>query len=438
MTAIASLSPSETSSSEQKRAQTCLIRANLIGSLSKELMIGGYVVAFAIQVLDYSNEQISWFLAAIPLVVLLRYPFLDVIRTVPRIYPIRAARCIQVLCMAALLVLPTDWITLPVLFGLAAVFVVGNEFLQNSVWINLVAEVTTRSDRGKFLGRLRTGKLTTAMLFALFGIFLVGDELSRPEHRILLLVVLALLANALFWFWKVAPQPVPDTVRESRGRGQFWTILRTSKLLRRPLALDFVERVIAWPILLVYLVGVLNLPANVLMLYMVAGMLGPVCSVFFWGSRADSTGVRRIYLTYFLASLALYPMLLLVPDFDAVPHQGAQWYVGVAALLLFAFARGVIGAGQGMASSMYKAHYANDGHGFHAMNILSAASQVFSGVLTGIGGLVLAAFADVEIAAHAAGAGSFLWLDPFRLVMIGVVTAFALLGGWIAFGIDHE
>lgn len=437
MTAIISASFSEISSDAQKTAQTYLIRANLIGSLTRDLLVGGYIVAFAVQVLDYSNEQISWFLAAVPMLVVLRYPFLDVIRKVPRIYPTRAARCIQMFCLAALFVLPTDWITLPVLMGLAAVFIFGNDFLQNSVWMNLVAEVTTRSDRGKFLGRLRTAKLTTAMLFALFGMVLVGDELSRSEHRILLLIVMALLANALFWFWRVKPEPVPDQVRDSRGRGQFWLIVRTSKLLRRPLALEFVDRVMSWPILLVYLIGALNMPANVFMLYVVAGMMGPICSVFFWGRRADATGVRKIYLSYFIVSLTLFPILLFVPDFDSVPYQGAQWYVGVIALLLFTFAGGVIGAGHGMAASMYKAHYVNDRHGFHAVNILTAGTKVFTGVLTGIGGLVLALFADVEIASYATGAGGFLWLDPFRLVMIGVVTVFALLGAWISLGIDH-
>lgn len=421
------------SSSAQKTSQTALVYGTLNGAIAKQMVIGPFIVAFAVQVQGFSNAQLSWFLTVLPLLVLLRYPFLDVLRPFPRIKVLHVARAVQISCLAALLILPTDWITLPVLVLIAAWFVFGNEFLQNAVWMNLVAEVSAPSDRGRFLGRLRTWKQTTAMCFALFGFFVVGSELSRAEFSILLVVAGLLLINSLYWYAKVPATPPASDARAFSGRGQAWSILRTNPMLRRPLALSFVNAVLHWPILIVFIVGSLHLPANLLMLTVVAAMTGSIVSEVSWGAKADRSGIKHVFLIYYLGSFALYPLLFFVPDYAAIETGSVQWIIGTIMLLSFYFFSGVLDAGQMMAASMYRAHYLNTPSGFHAVNLLTALTQLFTGLLTALGGVILVTLAVPEPSQSGA-----IWIDPFRVTTITIMLATVAIGVWISTGIALE
>lgn len=419
------VTPEGLSTPTQVVNQGNLIRATLIGPLVKHMVTGPFLVAFAVQVLHLSNGQISTMLTVLPLFVVLRYPLLDSIRAHPRQSISIRSRCIQLICLLALLLLPVQWITLPVLIGIAVLFVYANEFLQNAVWLSLVAEVSARRDRGHFFGRLRTTKDATSLAFALFGFFYVGDVLDRGEHRVLVLVVIALVLNSIFWLRRIPAVPPPDDLRAFSGRGKFLQTLRTSPLMRRPLALVLLNGILDWPILMVYLVGVLNMPANLLMLNVVASMLGPIFSVFLWGKSADALGERRIFRIYYSGALILYPMLLLVPDFDAVGDGSRDWWFGLCALLAFNFLKGILDAGRMMADSMLQARYVGSSEGFHAINIQTMCTQLFAAAMTAVGGLLLAVTADMSAGAIRYGA---IWLDPFRVITIGVVTAAILAG----------
>lgn len=412
--------------------QSVLIRGTINGSLAKDMMLGPLIVAFAVQIAGFSNGQISWFLSLVPLLVVARYPFLDMIRHVPRIAVIRWSRLIQLSCMVALFVLPLDWITLPVLVGLALWFVFGNEFLQNAVWMNLVAEVTTRADRGRFLGKLRTWKQATNMAFLLIGVLLVGDQIDRTEHRILLVIVMALLVNSLLWYRLVPNTAPPAQVGGFAGRGQFRRIVTRSPLMRRPLALTFVGAVLHWPILIVYVVGTLHLPADLLLLCVAASMFGSIVSEFVWGSIGDRLGYRFIFMASFAGAVALYPLLLLVPDYAVADPGGRDWTIGTGALLLFHVLRGILNAGQAMASSMYRAHFLDDADGFHALNILTMLNGLFMAGLTALGGLILVALATTP--PEPVGP---IFIDRFRLITITLMIAAALAGLRLSRGISR-
>ncbi len=413
---------------ENSMDQTRLVRGTLIGSLAKDLILGNFIVAYAVQVLDLSEAEITWFLSVIPLSILLRYPFLDRIRQHPRIQVTIAARWLQLICLTLLLVLPAEWVSLPVLFAIAILFVFANEFFQNAVWINLVAEVSTERDRGRFLGRLRMWKQGTNMSFALFGFFLVGHQLSRGEYQILLLVVIGLLINSLFWYGRVTRHPPPPAVKDFSGKGQFWDILRNHPMMRRPLMMTFVVSVLQWPILIVYLVGTLHMPANVLMLTIVASMSGSIVSEVIWGKAADRYGIKRIFQVYFVGSIALLPILLLIPDFAMVEAGTGQWQIGIIILLIFYFLRGTLEAGQLMAISMYRAHFVNGTGGFHAHNLLTAANQVFLSGLSAIGGYILVASETTGSTPWLSLGFVSLWIDPFRVTSVIILLVAMIVG----------
>ncbi len=407
-----------------KHTQSLLVRGTINGSLAKDMVLGPLVVAFAVQVLGYSNGQISWFLSLIPLIVLVRYPFLDTIRTYPRIDVVKLSRYFQASCLIALLVLPLDWITVPVLFALAVWFIFGNEFLQNAVWMNLVAEVTSHQDRGRFLGRLRTWKQATNMAFSVVAFFIVGDHLSRGEHRVLLLIVIALLINSLIWYRSVPATPPPADIGTYSGRKQFWPILRRHPMMRRPLVLTFAIAVLQWPILIVYVVGSLNLPANLLMLTVSCSMLGSIVSEYVWGISADRLGIRRLFQVYFFGSLLISPLIFLWSDYGMIQTGSQSWFISTIALLIFYFATGVLNAGHQMAMSMYRAQFLDQQSGFHALNVLTAVNQLFVAALTGIGGIILVVLAEPTQVT-----------DVFRVVTVVIMTATIVFGLWVTHGI---
>ncbi len=418
--------------------QTRIIRGTLLGSLSRDMVVGSFLVAFAVQVLDFTETQLSWFLAMVPLAVVLRYPFLDVIRAKSRVQVTLWARIIQLFCLLALLLFPQSWLTLPVLICIATIFTFGNDFLQNAVWTNLVTEFTSSKDRGQFLGRLRTWKQSSALIFAFVGFMLVGDQLSRSEHRVMLLIVIVLCVNSIYWFSRIPANPPPESVRSHSGRGQFLATIRNAPLMRRPLLLTILVTSVQWPILLVYFYGTLNVPANLIMLDILMGMLGPIFSNWFWGKKADAQGHKRIYKTYFAYALFLYPIILLIPDFDAIPANGLQWYLGVGAMLTFSFFAGVLNAGRMMASTLYHAEFVNAPGGFHAFNLLTATMKIWTGALTAIGGLLLAFFTKEPVSNFVYGDAGLIWLDPFRLISLVLILTLIAFGFVFASGIPEN
>jgi len=86
--------PIAASTTDRLQARSYLVGANIIGCLSKEMLVGGDFVAIVVQILAFSNAQISWFLAILTLIALALYPFLGVIRRYPRLYATRIGRAL--------------------------------------------------------------------------------------------------------------------------------------------------------------------------------------------------------------------------------------------------------------------------------------------------------------------------------------------------------
>ncbi|MGX9419236.1 hypothetical protein ACWU4D_18025 [Vibrio sp. WJH972] len=305
-------------------------------------------------------------------------------------------------------------------------FLIGNEFLQNSVASSLINEITSKSDRGLFLGRFRTVKMIPAFGFTLFGILYIGDEMTREEHRIMLIAALLLSVFSLNFMRKIPATPPPKAVSDSVGRGRFLKIVTTSPLLKLPLLLEGIKKVLNWPIFGLFLIGYLNLPANIFFLYLLSQMSGPFLSVFFWGKRADITGFKSIYLTVFLATIALTPLIFLIPDFDAIPYMGPQWIVGVSALIIFGFLQNTLKSGHGIASSMYHTQFLNKADSFHAVNILTMFGAFMQSAITALGGyfLIITTNNNVNIISNE----GFIWIDSFRIFSIGIIIIACLLG----------
>lgn len=414
-------------------AQTRLVRAFFIGMILKEMMVGGLMVMFASHVLGFSSGEISLILTLAPLWLVLRYPFLKWVDRLPRFKVLISARLIQVVCVLVLFFLPDAWITPWFLLLLSSIFVFSNEFLLNAVFINTVTEITKSDERGRFLGRLRSRLQSMGLLFSTGVAFFVGEHMSSAEHKVLLVMCLALLINAIFWLWPLHDTPPrPPAPKDQR---QFWQVLRYSPLLRRPLILSLIKSLWEWPIVILYMLNSLAMPANIVATFTIVRALGAIVSVTAWGKWADKIGFKRVFIVSFYGAFLLYPMLFLLPDYAQVSVQSTQGLAGLVALLLFGFFSGVISAGQNVGMTLYFTEHLEGGKGFYAINLLSALTQLFLSGLTALGGLLMVYLDSSGLAGANSILGGFIWIDPFRIILLITLFALLLFGLYLACGI---
>lgn len=421
---------------DAKDAQMRLIRASYIGMLLKDMMISGMMIMFASHVLGYTSGQTSFLTAVAPLVLLARYPFLDVVNRLPRFRVMLAARIIQLFCVFALFIIPREHLTVPVLMPLAAIFVVTNEFLLNAVFIPTVSEITEPTERGAFLGRLRSRLQTVGLIYNMGILIFVGEELSSKEHRVLLLICIGMLINSIYWL-----APLRDTPKRqfpSRKHRSLWNVITTSPLMRRPLAISLVKSLWEWPILLIYLLNAMSMPAWLMSLFIVSRTLGVISSVNFWGRQADRIGFRRTFLYSFGAALGLFPFLLLIPDFAQITNGSPAYFFGVAAIGIFAFFMGVLTAGQNLANTLYFTAHLKEGQGFYALNLLTATTTVFLSGLTALGGYALVTLENSGLATAASKFGGMIWVDSFRVLLILSLSVLLVVGLILSFKIPKR
>lgn len=417
-----------------QNAQTRLVRAFYIGMILKEMMVGGLMVMFASHVLNFSSGEISLILTLAPLWLVFRYPFLKWVDNLPRFKVLISARLIQVACVLVLLCLPNSWVTPWLLLLLSSIFVFSNEFLLNAVFINTVTEITHSKERGRFLGYLRSRLQSVGLLFSVGVAFFVGEQMQSTEHQILLVMCLVLLINAIFWLWPL--HDTPPRAPAPREQRQFWQVLRYSPLLRRPLILSLIKSLWEWPIVILYMLNSLAMPANIVTTFTIVRALGAIISVTAWGKWADNVGFKRVFISSFYGAFLLYPLLFLLPDYAQIDKSSMQGLIGLIAVISFGFFSGVISAGQNVGMTLYFTEHLEDGKGFYAINLLSAFTQLFLSALTALGGLLMVYLESSGLAGARSMFGGFIWIDPFRAILVATLFALLLLGLYLAWGIS--
>ena len=411
-------------------AQTRIVRASYLGMILKDMMVGGMMIMFATHVLGYTSGQSSILTALAPLILLARYPFLDVVNRLPRFNVMFWGRVIQIVLILLLLVIPPEMLTLWVMLPIASAFVISNEFLLNAVFLPAVTEVTNERERGAFLGRLRSTTQTFGLIYNLGILLIVGDILEHGEHRILLLVALVGLANALLW---LAPlKDTPERQFPARSGRTIMNVLGTSPLMRRPLAISLIKSIWEWPILIIYLLNGLNMPAYIMSLFIVLRSIGAITAVRFWGRQADRKGFRATFIYSFGLALALYPILFFIPDFAQIADQSFAFYGGVFAVSVFAFFMGILTAGQNVANTLYFTAHLKEGQGFYALNLLTALTTVFLSALTALGGIALVKLEGAGLVTAHPLLGGLLWTDTFRILLIAFLSILLLIGLYLS------
>ncbi len=374
--------PEEMPAPARARAQRVAIIANTAAALVHPIALGAVMMLYANDVLRFNAREISGILAALPLAVLLRLPLLGTIRRFGMVRSANLSDAIVIVLLAANIALPARLTTFPLFMFLVVAVAVSIQMGTGAVQQPLLRNITSTRDRGRFFARLRLCWMGCNALVLAALPLVVGRDITEPQFKVLLGLCALGLVNRIFWMRSLPEPPRLEDEAERRGLadslGRLWRTLRTSKLLRRPLAITLLLSLVAVPIYAVYLKKLLCVPSGMVAVFTGSAMAGSALSMLVWGRLADAIGFRPMLGGLLIANMLLAPLQLFLAPFPA----GAEfsWHalrldqaVTLLALVLIGFFGGALTAGMGIAGTSIEHYHVGNRDALEALNISAVA-----------------------------------------------------------------
>ncbi len=383
-------------SAERLRGQACALRANLLTNVTQTILIGSLMMLFASDVLGYSPQKIASVLACVPLLSLLRFALLGPIRRAGLRKALNATSLVRMTVIAVLLVVPASRMSLPLYMGLLMIYVGAFHLGPGMVWQPLLRGITEARDRGRFFARQRFWFTMVTSTVMLAVPWLVGERISELQYKALLL--LALTGSINFFWWSRRIPEVRPSASDTSTSGGSWRrlagVVRGSKLLRKPLLIQFLLFPAAFPVYVLYLKQILHVPTQMASAYLTSVTIGMALSFLLWGRIADALGFRPMLLGLLVLNIAALPLQLLIRP---LPAQISGWggldatgALSMGVLLLYGLASGALGAGTGIATTSIEHHHVDPEDALEAMNMyqlinmgMASAQMAFAGFWLG-------------------------------------------------------
>ena len=412
--------PSELSNAERAHAKRDILVSNLFAPVSFNIVAGQYMMLFASDVLKFDPMSIATIFALIPIVSILRIALVHQVRRFGRIRAYIVARIVQCSVVLFLLVLPFNYLSLTLLTALLMVFLAARELGVNMVWSSLIREITTTNDRGRYLGRLQFAFAVTTLIVSGGVILLVGDSITGGQYRILLALALIGLANACFWAIRIPDPGATKTgklPREIIRRRSFFYILRHSPLLRLPVLVSFFAMAASLPLAIVYFRQVLQVPADLVTLYVFTITLGQVLFFYIWGQMADTMGFRPMLIGLLSLTAATAPLIFFVPSFApagiTTASANAQTLIGTGALLLLGLSNGILTSGILIVTTSIQHYHVRPEDSLEAMNLFAILRVTFQAIVFFLAGAFLTHIV-IPIGVHPVWNG-IVQLDAYKI-----------------------
>lgn len=408
---------------QRKKGQNAALLSNLFASLNLYIVQGALMILYANDVLGLYPKRISKILAIVPLIALLRMPFLQDIQNFGKIKALITADVVRFGVLLALILIPAQSLSFYLYLVLLMLFVGSNQLGGGSVWQPLLKDITTDADRGRFFSRMRF--YFTLLATAVNGIipFFVGYTITERQYKSILLIPACSLIYRFFWLRRIpelALKPSASSTSQSSFK-ELWHVARTSTLLKRPLLISILLKFSLFPLFVVYLRQMLFIPSNIATLYIFAAMLGSAISLLFWGKIADTIGFKSMLIGLLLIGLLLPPLLLFVqpcPETTAIRQYTPSMILSLFFLFAYGLCNSGVLAGFGIAGITIQHFYVNRQTAMLAMNIFSACDLVANSVIIYLTGVLLEDFA--------LPAGSVVFADG--LLHLDLVKACLIIG----------
>lgn len=251
----------------------------------------------------------------------------------------------------------SPWLVI-VFMALLTVYSMGAE-LTSLAFMDVVGKAVSPTRRGSFFAqRAFWGSILSIGAGSLVGFLLTGPGGLAFPRNVALLFGLASLSLALAaGFWSMVKEP-PSEVQPERVR---WLKLvqRGARFLQdnRPYRTYILVRLcamlagMAGPFYVVYAKTVLNIPAQMIGVYLTARTMASILSNLLWGRISDRKGNRWLIQIATVVSLAM-PLLVLTSGVLLARVPGAMTWLPWAFTLVFV-ASGASSAASGIASSGY-------------------------------------------------------------------------------------
>jgi len=422
------MSSAELTSAERRYGQSCALRANLLAGLFIYILLGMIMQLFANDVLGFSARQIAVIMALIPLTALARLPLLGAIDRLGLLRTALVSIGARFVIILALILIPARMMTFPVFLILVTVFAATSRVGMGACWQPLMRNITTNEDRGRFFGRMRFFYTTITAIAVCVIPVLIGTSITEAQYKILLIIAAAGVLNQFYWARKI---PEPERANDARAPGtqesihkRLWRVLRTSPLMRRPLLVRMLAIFFQVPIYVVYLKKMINMPSNLVSVYIAMVALGGAASLLLWGKLADTIGFKPMLTGILILYMLVVPLQLLIvplpPESAHTVRLEAAQAVGLGALLFYGFATGALVAGIGIAATSILHYYVRREHSLEAMNLWSFIFFVLTSLFAFFSGYLLQNIAMPRgSVAFCGGVLHFDWIKGY-LIFVGI------------------
>ncbi|NRA37032.1 MAG: MFS transporter [Planctomycetes bacterium] len=373
---------------DRHRGQKAVLCANIWMPSFNLIMMGPIMMLFANDVLKFQAVTIASIIGFAPLLIILRFPFLKLIRRVGLKRSIFFTDCVYLLTVVILMLLPLEYLGFTTFMLLILLYKMAQVMGPMTVWQPLLRDITTNKDRGRFFANMRFTFSVVTLAVSAAMTFLIGDEISRAEYNILLMISVFGIANRMYWIRRI-PEQQHETadIKESKS---LIDIVKESQLLRRPLFIVMLTTLAAMPMFIVYLRQCLYVPTNVVSAFIFMGALGTVVSMILWGRIADAIGFKPMLIGLIILTVLLSPALLLITPMDAETftwlHMNNAEMVSISVLMLYSFIGGAMAAGSGIAATSIQHAHTKSRYALEEMavfSVLVVAAQSASAFISG-------------------------------------------------------
>jgi hypothetical protein len=336
------------SANERLRGQRAALRANLCFDIERFIIIGPMAMLFASEVLHADAARIGLFGLA-SLTALAQIPLLDATRRRGQVRTLEYAVVAGLILLGAMILLPARWFGFWGFLAFVMLFRFMREAGVAAVWQPLLCDLTTTADRGAFFARMRGAFMGVSMIASIAIVSCIGDEMSENAYKLLLGALGVGLLNQWYWCRRIPERRQYQPA--DRWLPRVLRVARTSPLLRLPTLACTLMFLADFPVLVVYLRGMMHIPVDLLALQACAMTIGALGAYFTWGKMVDRIGIRRTSVRLACSAVAIAPLALALaplPEGATWATFGAREGITVTAMLLLGVALGGANAGFGI------------------------------------------------------------------------------------------
>ncbi len=420
---------------QREYGQRYALLANFAATVTMYIVVGAMMMLFTNDVLGFSPQRIASILALIPLISIVRIGFLSQIQAFGRVRTMFVSGAIRALVLLLLILIPIDHLSFSLYVLLLLIYQTVNQIGAGSVWQPLMRDITTTNDRGQFFARMRF--VFTLVRTAVIGIipWFIGERITAGQYKVLLGIALLGLCNHIYWIRRIPEIKRSDddeSVSPIEEFRRIWNILRTTTIIRRPLLLFALHLFAQFPLYLIYLRQMLNVPANIVSVHTFFFALGTALSLLVWGKIADTIGFRPLWAGVTILAIVLLPLQLFLtpfptpfPEWQALPSDAL---LNMVVLMVIGLINGMLLAGHGIAHTSIMHHYVKSEDALPAMNLFDTASTLLIAVYTFFCGFLLQEVA-IPWGIHQLGQTS-LHVDAVRAYLLLFGIPLHLLALW--------